>query len=145
VALIAGTGYPRYELVGGGARVPAQDVVGKLGFPGAAGSLSYERAGHRVTYTFPVVDAEYPDRGSPVEVWLEHPLPAPLAALGDLDPPAHIVECEVLGPLTDLAPGDRTSLTVEVVAGRAETGGTGARLRRRAGRPGSLRSPSREP
>ena len=117
VDLVAGTRNPRYELVDGGARVPAQDVVGKLGFPGAAGSLAYERAGHRVTCTFPVVDAEYPDRGSPVEVWLEHPQPAPLADLGDLDPPAHIVECEVLGPLIELAPGDRTSLTIEVVAG----------------------------
>jgi uncharacterized protein DUF4380 len=134
VDLIAGTGNPRYELVGGGARVPAQDVVGKLGFPGAAGSLSYERAGHRVTYTFPVVDAEYPDRGSPVEVWLEHPQPAPLAALGGLDPPAHIVECEVLGPLVELAPDDRTSLTIEVVAWGGKIGGTGTGPRLPCGR-----------
>lgn len=114
VDLIAGTGHPRWLPADGGARVPAQDVVGKLGFPGAAGLLTYGA----VTFRFPVdPTAEYPDRGSPVEVWLEHPQPAPLAGLGNLDPPAHIVECEVLGPLTDLAPGEHTSLTIEVVAG----------------------------
>lgn len=113
VDLVAGTGNPRYELVEGGARVPPQDVVGKLGFPGAAGTLSYGG----VTFTFETDPAaEYPDQGSPVEVWLEHPQPRPLAALGNLNPPAHIVECEILGPLTDLAPGEHTSLTIEVVA-----------------------------
>jgi hypothetical protein len=58
--------------------------------------------------------AEYPDSGSPLEVWLEHPLPEPLAALGGLNPPAHIVECEVLGPLTDLAPSAFTTLVIDV-------------------------------
>lgn len=114
VDLVAGTGNPRSELTGGGALVPNQDVVGKLGFPGAAGSLSYIADGWRSTFSFAVDPAAtYPDHGSPVEVWLEHPLPEPLAALGDLDPPARIVECEVLGPLTDLAPGAQTSLTID--------------------------------
>lgn len=115
VDLVAGTGNPRWSRVDGGALVPAQDVVGKLGFPGAAGTLSYTLDGLRTTFTFAVDPAAtYPDRGSPVEVWLEHPLPQPLAALGDLDPPAHIVECEVLGPLTDLAPGASSALTITV-------------------------------
>jgi hypothetical protein len=113
VDLIAGTGNPRYTVTESGARVPPQDVVGKLGFPGASGTLSYGG----VTFTFETDPAaEYPDQGSPVEVWLEHPQPAPLAALGHLNPPAHIVECEILGPLTDLAPGEQTSLTIDVVA-----------------------------
>jgi hypothetical protein len=115
VDLVAGTGNPHWSRADAAALVPAQDVVGKLGFPGAAGTLSYTRDGLRTTFTFHVDPAAtYPDQGSPVEVWLEHPLPEPLAALGDLDPPAHIVECEVLGPLTDLAPGARTSLTITV-------------------------------
>lgn len=115
VDLVAGTGNPRWSRVDGGALVPAQDVVGKLGFPGAAGSLSYTRDGLRTTCAFAVDPAAtYPDRGSPVEVWLEHPLPEPLAALGNLAPPAHIVECEVLGPLTDLAPGASAALTITV-------------------------------
>lgn len=115
VDLVAGTGNPRWSAVDGGALVPAQDVVGKLGFPGAAGTLSYERDDLRTTFRFDVDPAAtYPDIGSPVEVWLEHLLPEPLAALGDLDPPAHIVECEVLGPLTDLAPGASAELTITV-------------------------------
>lgn len=115
VDLVAGTGNPYWCFVDGDALVPAQDVVGKLGFPGAAGTLTYTHAGLRTRFTFPVdPTATYPDENSPVEVWLEHPLPQPIAALGDLDPPAHIVECEVLGPLADLAPGDRTQLTVTV-------------------------------
>ena len=115
VELVAGTGNPTWSPVDGGALVPSQDVVGKLGFPGAAGVLSYTRDGWRSTFTFAVdPEAEYPDHGSPVEVWLEHPLPAPLPHLGDLDPPARIVECEVLGPLTDLPPAAHTSLTISV-------------------------------
>jgi hypothetical protein len=115
VDLVAGTGNPRWLPIDGGALVPDQDVVGKLGFPGAAGSLSYTANGRRVTFTFDVdPGATYPDENSPVEVWLEHPLPAPLPHLGDLDPPARIVECEVLGPLTDLAPGATTTLTITV-------------------------------
>lgn len=114
VDLVAGTGNPRHEPTADGrVLVPNQDVVGKLGFPGAAGWVTYVRDGHRATLTFDVDEsAEYPDHGSPLEVWLEHPLPSPIAALGDLDPPDRIVECEVLGPLTDLAPGASTTLTV---------------------------------
>lgn len=115
VNLVAGTGNPHWSSVDGSVLVPAQDVVGKLGFPGAAGTLTYTRAGLRTRFTFTVDPAAtYPDENSPVEVWLEHPLPQPIAALGDLDPPAHIVECEVLGPLAELAPGDRTALTITV-------------------------------
>jgi len=116
VGLVAGTGTPEYrynapDLV----VVPRQDVVGKLGFPGSAGWVSYVGAEAMMTQVFTVDPAaEYPDSGSPLEVWLEHPLPEPLADLGGLNPPAHIVECEVLGPLTDLAPGASTSLLIDV-------------------------------
>lgn len=115
VELVAGTGNPRYEPIADGrVRVPNQDVVGKLGFPGATGWVAYAAAGYTATLSFAVDETgEYPDLGSPLEVWLEHPLPAPLAALGGLDPPARIVECEVLGPLTELAPGASTSLTID--------------------------------
>lgn len=112
--LLAGTGFPRWEAVSGRVRVPHQDVVGKLGFPAATGRVSHEGESGTWTLTFAVDGtAEYPDRGSRVEVWLEHPLPRPLAALGELDPPARIVECEVLGPLTELDPGERMTLTLD--------------------------------
>jgi hypothetical protein len=113
VDLVAGTGNPAFHREGGHAVIPAQDVVGKLGFPDAAGSLTYTRDGVTLTQRFTVDEAaEYPDSGSRVEVWLEHPLPEPLAHLGNLDPPGRIVECEVLGPLTVLAPGASTRLTL---------------------------------
>jgi hypothetical protein len=127
VDLVAGTGNPRYEPTADGrVLVPNQDVVGKLGFPGSAGWVTYDRDGLRATLSFDVDEyAEYPDLGSPLEVWLEHPLPSPIAALGDLDPPAHIVECEVLGPLTDLAPGASTALTMIAECGPADSAATG--------------------
>jgi hypothetical protein len=109
VALVAGTGTPEYTVDGDRLVVPAQDVVGKLGVPGTAGWVSYGA----LTLSFDVDPAgEYPDEGSPLEIWLEHPLPEPLAELGDLDPPARIVELEVLGPLTTLAPGEATGLSI---------------------------------
>lgn len=113
--LLAGTGFPEStELPGDRAFVAHQDVVGKLGFPAATGWLAHVGGGATLTQSFPVEPgAEYPDQGSRVEVWLEHPLPRPLAELGALDPPSRIVECEVLGPLTTLRPGERTALTLD--------------------------------
>ncbi|WP_290050497.1 DUF4380 domain-containing protein [Amycolatopsis solani] len=114
VALVAGTGTPEYTVDGGRLVVPAQDVVGKLGVPGSAGWVTYGA----LTLSFDVDPAgEYPDQGSPLEIWLEHPLPEPLAELGDLDPPARIVELEVLGPLTTLDPGASMSLTCTGIVG----------------------------
>jgi hypothetical protein len=108
VALVAGTGTPEYTVDGDRLVVPAQDVVGKLGVPGSSGWVTYGA----LTLSFDVDPAgEYPDQGSPLEIWLEHPLPSPLTELGDLDPPARIVELEVLGPLTALDPGASMSLT----------------------------------
>lgn len=112
VALVAGTGTPEYTVDGDRLVVPAQDVVGKLGVPGTAGWVTYGP----LTLSFDVDPAgEYPDAGSPLEIWLEHPLPSPLAELGDLDPPARIVELEVLGPLTTLEPGEATGLSIRAV------------------------------
>ncbi|ASR35849.1 hypothetical protein BAY61_13490 [Prauserella marina] len=113
--LLSGTGFPDWtELPGDRVLVPHQDVVGKLGFPSATGWLAHMGAGATLTQFFTVdAGAEYPDQGSRAEVWLECPLPAPLAELGDLDPPARIVECEVLGPLTTLQPGESTTLRLD--------------------------------
>ncbi|MGW4482323.1 DUF4380 domain-containing protein [Amycolatopsis sp. NPDC004368] len=119
VELVAGTGNPEYTVDGATLVVPPQDVVGKLGVPDTAGWVSCSVSGVTLTLSFDVdAGAEYPDSGSPLEIWLEHPLPEPLAALGDLDPPGRIVELEALGPMTTLAPGARTSLTVMGSVGR---------------------------
>jgi len=123
--LLAGTGFPRWEPVGRGPSVyvPHADVVGKLGFPAATGWLAHVGGGITFTQRFTVDPAaEYPDRGSRAEVWMEHPLPEPLAELGDLDPPARIVEVEVLGPLTTLAPGASTTLVLDCAVTAASAG-----------------------
>ncbi|GAA2132998.1 DUF4380 domain-containing protein [Actinomadura napierensis] len=112
--------WPRPDTV----EVPAQDAVGKLGFPQAAGRLTYTRARHRLTMEFDVHDdAPYPDGGSRAEVWMEHPLDHPLEHLGGLAPPARIVECEALGPWETLAPGAQTALGIRVTVERAGEGG----------------------
>ncbi|OLT12329.1 hypothetical protein BJF79_22425 [Actinomadura sp. CNU-125] len=122
VGLAVGTAAPAWTRPEPGTiEVPAQDVVGKLGFPGATGRLTYTRAGHRLTMDFGVRDgAVYPDGGSRAEVWMEHPLPRPLDHLGGLNPPDRIVECEALGPWEPIAPGDSTSLAVRVGVERTE-------------------------
>lgn len=107
VALVAGTGTPSVRACDPSrVLVPHQEVVGKVGFPGALGWLAHVAGGTITTQTYDVAaDAEYPDGGSRVEVWMEHPLPRPLDQLGGLFPPARIVEIEVLGPLSRLEPG----------------------------------------
>jgi hypothetical protein len=117
VPVVAGTGIPAHVVVGPDrVRVPHQDVVGKVGFPTASGWLAHAMGGVTCTLRFePDPGATYPDGGSRAEIWMEHPLPAPLAELGDLDPPDRIVEIEVLGPLTDLEPGAATELRITYV------------------------------
>ena len=74
-----------------------------------------------MTLSFDVYPSgEYPDQGSPLEIWLEHTLPAPLAELGGLNPPARIVELEVLGPVKTLAPGEQSELVIRATV--RETG-----------------------
>ncbi|QBI53680.1 hypothetical protein EKD16_09435 [Streptomonospora litoralis] len=115
VPLVAGDATPSVvEHAPGVLRVPAQDVVGKVGFPTAAGRISHVSGAGTLTQTFTPVDGRYPDEGSRAEVWLECPLERPLAHLGGLRPVDRVVECEVLGPLTDLAPGAGMSLAVGV-------------------------------
>ncbi|GAA2435119.1 DUF4380 domain-containing protein [Actinomadura vinacea] len=120
VELAVGTAAPSWTSPAPGVvEIPAQDVVGKLGFPGATGRLTYTRGRHRITMEFDVrADASYPDGGSRAEVWMEHPLDRPLEHLGGLNPPDRIVECEALGPWEPLAPRAAASLGVRV---RVET------------------------
>ncbi|MEU4893032.1 DUF4380 domain-containing protein [Streptomyces sp. NPDC044780] len=111
VDLVAGTGRPRVERHGDLLHVPAQDVVGKVGFPDAAGWIAHVGPAGTWTYRFPVdPTAPYPDGGSRAEVWMEHLLRAPLEHLGGLRPSHRVVECEALGPCQQLAPGDSAHL-----------------------------------
>jgi hypothetical protein len=100
------------------AQVPPQEVVGKVGFPGASGWIAHAGPAGTWAHRFPVEPgAAYPDQGSRAEVWLEHPLSEPLGHLGGLRPTRRIVECEVLGPLVELAPGEEMELDTAVQLG----------------------------
>jgi hypothetical protein len=115
VPLVAGNGRPRVvEHTPSVVRVPLQDVVGKVGFPTASGWLADVGAQGTLTQRFSVREgAEYPDGGSRAEVWLECPVDRPLEHLGGLCPVDRVTEVEALGPLTELAPGRSTALSVE--------------------------------
>lgn len=118
VELVPGTGVPAAERSADIVHVPHQDVVGKLGFPTAAGWLAHAAHGSTTTQAFRVDrDLPYPDGGSRVEVWMEHPLDAPLEHLGGLQPSARIVEIEVLGPRAELDPGQSTRLQLRIGVG----------------------------
>lgn len=118
IELLSGNGFPAHRITDGVVFVPCQDVVGKLGIPGATGRLATWVDGVAVTQRFSpapsAADADYPDSGSRAEIWLECPLAEGLAHLGGLDPPARIIESEVLGPMVELAQGESTSLIVVV-------------------------------
>jgi hypothetical protein len=122
VPLVIGTGVPSWRRTAPGTvRVGPQDVVGKLGFPHAAGRMSYRRDDVCASWQFDVDDkATYPDGGSRTEVWMEHPQPAPLASLDGLDPPDRIVECEALSPLTTLGSGDTMTFELTMTVHRTD-------------------------
>lgn len=115
VPLVAGNGRPRVlEHTPSALRVPPQDVVGKVGFPTATGWLADVGAAGTLTQRFDVYEgAHYPDSGSRAEVWLEAPVERPLEHLGGLCPVDRVTEVEALGPLTELSPGQSTTLGVE--------------------------------
>lgn len=120
IRLLSGNGFPRYKVTGGVVFVPCQPMVGKLGVPGATGRISTLVAGVEVYQRFsPDTQANYTDRGSRAEIWLECPLEDGLAHLGGLKPDTFIIESEVLGPLVLLKPGQSAELIVTLGAGRA--------------------------
>jgi hypothetical protein len=115
--LIAGTGEVKVDDSSAHvAWIPPQDVVGKLGFPSAAGWIAHTEAGRVTVLQFtPEPAATYPDRGSRAEVWLEYPLSEGLSHLGGIWPRHRVVECEVLGPLQTLQPGSSSQLITDVL------------------------------
>lgn len=94
--------------------IPAQEAVGKRGFTDATGHVAWfghDGSGLRLSFQ-PDLGAEYPDGGARVEVWMQSPIPSPIAELGGLHPDAHLAELEVLGPLTTLTPGETATLRI---------------------------------
>lgn len=115
LCLLEAVGTARSHSGPGYVEVPVQETVGKLGFPNATGRVTWLRSdGVRLEQTTTrELEAVYPDGGCAVELWLQYPLPEPLAALGGLHPDAHLVEMEVLSPLVEIPPGGRSSLEVQ--------------------------------
>ena len=85
--------------------VVVEDVVGKVGFTDADGTLALRRPdGAGIEWRVAMDDGKYPDGGCRVELWMQYPTAEPLG-VGDLHPTAHLVELEALTPLTTLEPG----------------------------------------
>ncbi|SMH38158.1 hypothetical protein SAMN06295885_1453 [Rathayibacter oskolensis] len=107
--------------------LPLGTGVAKRGYPRASGSAEYrEPSGASLRLaTDQEAGGEWPDGGSIVEVWLQRPTAAPIDALAGLHPSAHLVELEVLGPLTALPPGARSELEITWTASgpRSPAGG----------------------
>lgn len=94
-------------------RVVVGDVVAKVGFRDAAGSVELRRPdGAGVRWDFDVPPGDYPDGGCAAEVWMQYPTPEPLEGPGSLHPAARLVELEALTPLTVLAPGESVTQTI---------------------------------
>lgn len=93
----------------GSIEVPVQDVVAKRGFPTATGSIAWiDVDGATLELRFAPQDRAYPDGGSRAELWMQAPVAEPIAELSGLHPDAYLAELEVLGPLTELEPGETT-------------------------------------
>jgi hypothetical protein len=103
-----------YSASAGRVRVPVQNTIGKLGFPGSTGRLEWHRPDGAGLVQEARVEpgATYPDGGCPAELWLQYPTDEPLMALGGLRPDAHLIEMELLSPLTTLTPGHGRRLEI---------------------------------
>ena len=115
VSLVEATGAVRVGPARGGVRqVEVDDVVAKVGFSDADGTLGLRRPdGVEMRWSFEVVAGSYPDGGCQVELWMQYPTAGPLGGLNGLHPSSRLVELEALSPLTDLAPGDEVSLVID--------------------------------
>ncbi len=85
--------------------------VGKVGTASPANWLAFCSSGRVLAmHSRFQGDCEYPDGGCSLECWTESPgAPAPLP----LASPGRLLEAEVLGPLTTLAPGQSSSLSIQ--------------------------------
>ncbi len=83
-----------------------QNITGKVGMSAREGWAAWHDDQSQTAFVmlFEIDDeAEYPDRGSQVEIWM----------LGSDDPARNNVELEVLGPLEELAPGESAALNIQ--------------------------------
>lgn len=114
VRMIEAVGRLQYTVRSAMTDVPVQATVGKLGFPTAAGTVRWLRGDglHLTMSTRRRPDATYPDGGCTAEIWLQYPIPEPLAEFGGLHPDAHLAELELLSPLEVIPPGGNSSMDI---------------------------------
>ena len=115
VTLFESVGKPIAKLTKNGHyEIHVEDVVGKLGFPGASGLIELHSSDTLVFRQTFYVDKlkPYPDQNSKVEIWMQFPVRTPIESLAGLKLTAALVELECLGPLEILQPGQSTSLDV---------------------------------
>lgn len=89
-------------------------AIAKRGFPGASGRIAFvSEAGRRLTLEFEIDQtALYPDQGSRAEVWVQSAGAPVIAELDGFAADESYVELEVLGPLCEIAPGERVTLEI---------------------------------
>ena len=93
-------------------------MVGKIGVHSPAGWIAFCDGSDdfALVMQFPYdAEAEYPDNGATVECWTEAPdAPSPIP----IKSPGHILEAEILGPLTTMQLGESAELRVVWSAAR---------------------------
>ncbi len=92
--------------------VSIAEAVGKLGFPDYDGWIEYRRAsGIGLRLSSALHAGSHPD-DSPAQLWMQTPVPQPIAELGGFHATAALLELELLSPLVELAPGESVTLAV---------------------------------
>ncbi len=95
-------------------KAPYRWQIGKVGLDSVAGWIAFANAtaGYAFAERFTVVPgAEYPDDGATVEIWT-----IGAGEVGNLnyeDSAIYLMETEVLGPLKNIPPGEKTAFTIE--------------------------------
>ncbi|MDO8108383.1 hypothetical protein Q6348_14385 [Isoptericola sp. b441] len=92
-------------------RVEVADVIAKVGFTDADGTIEVVRPdGAGLRWTYHVAPGAYPDGGCAAEIWMQYPAAGPVP--GGLWPTARLLELEALAPLTTLDPGQELAFEI---------------------------------
>lgn len=105
---------PQWQVVDDLFRADYQWQIGKVGLDSTAGWIAFCQASAQAAFVerfthYP--EAEYPDEGATVECWTVGA--GQVANLNYADSGIYLMETEVLGPLTSMAPGESTHFALE--------------------------------
>ena len=105
---------PQWQVTDGLLRAGYQWAIGKVGIDTPAGWIAFCQAAHQVAFVERFAHsagADYPDGGATVECWTVGA--GQVANLDYASSGIYLMETEVLGPLTNIAPGDSTHFAIE--------------------------------